>query len=273
MQRDPNGATGTQEDQVSRLVEHVLTLCHMRLENVSVDRSHDDTVVWITMPGGVLTAPVASELSAATSQLIEDRSVLAVVLQATGTDFCLSTSEDFEPSQFRPDPATSLSQLRPIVVCTIDGNCNDEGFELALAADIRVASPTASFSLGHVTRGTIPCWGGTQRLPRVIQPGRAAALTLLGTTLSAAEALSLGLVYEVSDNPTDAASRLVETLLQRGPLALELAKEAVHRGGELPLREGLRLEGDLNHILASTADRKEGLAAFFEKRPPDFGGR
>jgi enoyl-CoA hydratase/carnithine racemase len=58
-----------------------------------------------------------------------------------------------------------------------------------------------------------------------------------------------------------------------GPLALELAKEAVHRGSELPLRDGLRLEGDLNHLLQGTADRAEGLSAFFDKRPPDFAGR
>ncbi len=68
-------------------------------------------------------------------------------------------------------------------------------------------------------------------------------------------------------------SDVVEQLLGAGPLALEFAKEAVHRGSELPLRDGLRLEGDLNHQLAATEDRAEGLAAFFDKRPPDFAGR
>ena len=80
-------------------------------------------------------------------------------------------------------------------------------------------------------------------------------------------------VHEVVDDPKQRAREIAAQLADLGPLALEFAKEAVHRGSELPLRDGLRLEGDLNHQLAATHDRADGLAAFFDKRPPDFAGR
>jgi enoyl-CoA hydratase/carnithine racemase len=98
-------------------------------------------------------------------------------------------------------------------------------------------------------------------------------MLLLGTEIDAATSRAWGLVHEIAHDVDRDLSRVVESLLACGPLALELAKEAIHRGSELPLRDGLRLEGDLNHQLAATEDRAEGLAAFFAKRPPDFSGR
>jgi enoyl-CoA hydratase/carnithine racemase len=100
-------------------------------------------------------------------------------------------------------------------------------------------------------------------------------MVLLGEVLAAEEARSVGLLAGVSGpgGLDDAVAGTVEQLLGTAPLAQELAKEAVHRGAELPLRDGLRLEGDLNHLLQGTSDRAEGLAAFFAKRPADFAGR
>jgi enoyl-CoA hydratase/carnithine racemase len=98
-------------------------------------------------------------------------------------------------------------------------------------------------------------------------------MMLLGSTLGAERAVSLGLAHEIVGDAPARALELAGQLAGLGPLALEFAKEAVHRGSELPLRDGLRLEGDLNHQLAATDDRAEGLAAFFDKRPPDFSGR
>lgn len=98
-------------------------------------------------------------------------------------------------------------------------------------------------------------------------------MSLLGTAIDGATAKSYGLVHEISNDLDKSIAGLAGTLAERGPLALEFTKEAVHRGSEMPLRDGLRLEGDLNHQLAATDDRGEGLAAFFEKRPPDFSGR
>jgi enoyl-CoA hydratase len=180
---------------------------------------------------------------------------------------------DFDPLAIRPDPAATLARVRAPVVAAIDGDCLSIGLELALAADIRLATPAARFGLADLRTGRLPCWGGTQRLPRAVGTARATSMLLLGEVLDAPAAAHAGLVHTMTDDLDGAVESVVESLLAVGPLAVELAKEAVHRGAELPLRDGLRLEGDLNTLLQSTDDRAEGLAAFFAKRPPDFAGR
>lgn len=245
----------------------------MQLTSVEVDLADDGLAASIVVPGGPLTGPVARELAEAAESLVENRSVRVVTVRAAGPDFCSGAAADLDPYALRPDPAAALARLRVPVVAAIDGLCRAEGFEIALACDIRVATPAASFVLDQVVDGRVPAWGGTQRLPRAIQPGAAVAHALLGEPITAADAARLGLVFRVVDDLVAETASVVDTLTSRGPLALEFTKEAVHRGSELPLRDGLRLEGDLNHQLAATEDRAEGLQAFFDKRPPDFSGR
>lgn len=247
----------------------------MRYQHVGVGSTHGGAARTLQLSGRSLGAQEAAELVDAVESLTEDRSVRVVVLTSAGPDFCPGPAADLDRLAFPVDPASALARLRPPVVCALRGRCRSVGLELALATDVRVAEPSASFALPDVTEGQLPAWGGTQRLPRAIGVARSTALILLGETLSAREALSAGLLAGVSaagalDETLEAT---VEQLMGVGPLALELAKEAVHRGSELPLRDGLRLEGDLNHLLQGTADRAEGLSAFFEKRPPDFAGR
>ncbi len=245
----------------------------MELTTVDLSVSTSGRAARIVLPGGRMTALAARELAAACETIREQRAIRVVVLTAGSADFCTGPAADLDVFEFRPDPAAALARLRPPVVVAIDGCCNGEGLEIALAADIRVGTPGSSFALDHAANGRVPAWGGTQRLPRAIRPGAAVAAALLGDPMDAATAKSLGLLYSVVDDLDAETERLVEVLESRGPLALELTKEAVHRGSELPLRDGLRLEGDLNHQLAATEDRAEGLQAFFDKRPPDFSGR
>lgn len=264
----------------------------MQLTNVDLRFSHDGRAAHLTIPGGELTDVTGRELAWAAESLIELRDLVVVCLSASGADFCTGPADDLAVHELRPDPASALARLRPPVIATVDGACSAEGLEVLLATDIRLATARSTFAMDHVTRGRVPTWGGTQRLPRCIGSAAATAMLLIGEPISAARALELGLLHATGgaqDNVTadggrsadggidgtvaDERDRLVEVLLSRGPLSLELAKEAVHRGSELPLRDGLRLEGDLNHQLAVTEDRAEGLAAFFEKRPPDFSGR
>ncbi|MFV0526737.1 MAG: enoyl-CoA hydratase/isomerase family protein [Acidimicrobiales bacterium] len=233
----------------------------------------DHHVATITVPGDRWDRSAAAALIGAATGLVEDRGVRVVVVRADAPRFCTGGAEDLDPAGFDPDPAAALARLRPPVISVIRGRCASVGFEVVLATDIRVCGPDATFVLDDVATGRLPCWGGTQRLARAVRPAEATAMVLLGTELDAPRALSLGLVHAIADDPDAEAARLAGELGQRGPLALELAKEAVHRGAELPLRDGLRLEGDLNHQLAATDDRAEGLAAFFDKRPPDFAGR
>jgi enoyl-CoA hydratase len=233
----------------------------------------DGSACRITLPGGDLSEATASDLVAAVAELREDRDLRVVLLGSDAEPFCTGPASDLDPSAFDPDPAAAIASLRPPVVAAIGGQCLSVGLELVLAADVRVCSTDAVFGFPDLAEGRLPCWGGTQRLSRAVRPAEASAMLLLGRDVSAKRAVSLGLVHAIGDDPDELAAELASELTARGPLALELAKEAVHRGAELPLRDGLRLEGDLNHQLAATDDRAEGLAAFFDKRPPDFAGR
>ena len=194
-----------------------------------------------------------------------------VVRNEPGTDFCSGIS--FDPLELQPDPASAVAAVRSPVVCAISGECSGAGLEIALASDVRLCDPDARFAMRGALEGRLPSWGGTQRLPRAVGASRASAMLLLGQQIDASTALEWGLAHSVEDDLDSAVDRWLDELSGAGPLALEFAKEAVHRGSELPLADGLRLEGDLNHQLAATDDRAEGLAAFFDKRPPDFAGR
>jgi enoyl-CoA hydratase/carnithine racemase len=243
-----------------------------RLASLIVDNPQSH-IRRISIAGSRLSSREAQELVAAAAEINEDRDVRAIVLESRSSSFCSGPADDLDPLSVDPDPAATLARLRPPVVVAISGDCLSVGLEVALAADIRICDPGARFGLPDLGLGRLPCWGGTQRLSRAVRPAEAAAMILLGTAIGASRAHSLGLVHAVVDDPSATALELAAELAARGPLALEFAKEAIHRGAELPLRDGLRLEGDLNHQLAATDDRAEGLQAFFDKRPPDFAGR
>jgi enoyl-CoA hydratase/carnithine racemase len=246
----------------------------VRYELVSLTASGDGAVRELRLSGAPLSAREALERAAAADELVGDRDVRAVVLGSAGPDFCVGGADGFDPLAAGVDPAAALARLRVPVVVVVRGRCRSVGLELALVGDIVVAGNDATFSLPDVVEaGRLPCWGGTQRLPRAVGAARATAMLLLGEELDATRAGAAGFVWQLADNPDDAARGIAAQLATLGPLALEYAKEVVHRGAELPLRDGLRLEGDLNTLLAASADRAEGLAAFFAKRPADFAGR
>ena len=245
----------------------------LQSDSVTVTTSADGHVATVTIPGGVLEARTAAEINEACRRIQEEREIRVVVLKSLGPDFCTGLAENFDPKLVYPDPATAVSALTTPVVCLLSGLCSSGGLEIALACDIRIGTPDSCFSLTEPTNGLLPMWGGTQRLPRAISQGRAASMLLLGTEIDATTAQLWGLLHSIEQDDGFELAKTVESLMACGPLALQMAKEAVHRGSELPLRDGLRLEGDLNHQLAATDDRAEGLAAFFSKRPPDFSGR
>ena len=121
--------------------------------------------------------------------------------------------------------------------------------------------------------GAIPCWGGTQRLPRVAGRATATLMILLGHLSSASAAHRCGLVSEIAADPEARVEEISHTAARARALALSYAKEAVLEGAELPMRDGMRLEADLNALLSQSRDRAEGLDAFQHKRAPDFEGR
>ncbi|HEX8130190.1 MAG TPA: enoyl-CoA hydratase-related protein [Pyrinomonadaceae bacterium] len=161
------------------------------------------------------------------------------------------------------------------VIAAVNGIAAGGGCELALACHLRLAATHATFTLPELKLGMIPAYGGTQRLARAVGHGRALAAMLAGDSLSADEALRLGLVNRVvaTEQLACEAEALAATLSQLAPLALRACLQAVTRGARLPLEDGLALEAELFSGLFSTADVREGTCAFLEKRAPLFKGK
>jgi len=160
------------------------------------------------------------------------------------------------------------------VIAAVNGYALGGGLELALACDFRYASSNAIFGLPEVSLGIIPGYGGTQRLPRLIGRGRALEMILTGEKINAEEALRVGLVNRVvePEQLIEVTRKTASVIASRGPLAVMFAKEAVSRGTNVPLSDGLAIEADLFGLVSSTKDMKEGMRAFLDKRAPDFEG-
>jgi enoyl-CoA hydratase len=173
------------------------------------------------------------------------------------------------------DPFGCLAELSRPVVCALTGDAFSAGLELALACDVRIAAEGAEFGLPETAMGMVPMGGGTQRLARLVGRGKALEMILTAEPIDAAEALRVGLVNAVlpREKVVAEAEEIARRVAERGPLAVRYAKEAVLRGMEMPLEQGLRYETDLTVIIQTTEDRAEGVRAFLEKRKPEFRGR
>jgi enoyl-CoA hydratase len=223
---------------------------------------------------GRFTADFAVSFSEACALCDDDR-IWVVWLRAVGRDFCLGIGGDRGKWPLLPgtDFVAALAAVRQPVVASVRGRAEAEGFELALAADLRVVERGTRFVMPQVARGALPAFGGTQRLPRVIGAERALRALLLGEDLSGRRAVEWGLAARLAARADDGARRLAAELLERGPLALRFAKEAVRRSLDLTLDDGARFEHDLYVLLETTRDRAEGVRAFLAKRNPTFRGK
>jgi enoyl-CoA hydratase len=168
-----------------------------------------------------------------------------------------------------------LEALGKPSIAALQGWTLGGGLELAMACTLRVAADTARLGQPETTLGIIPGYGGTQRLARLVGRGRALEMILTGEPIDAREAHRIGLVNRVvpAAGLVAAAEELARTLLQRGPVALRLALQAVHQGLEMTQAEGLKLEAALFGLACATEDMREGTRAFVEKRRPVFKGR
>ena len=208
---------------------------------------------------------MSNALSSAYELIRENDSLRLLILTATGKVFSVD-----KIGNSSGDSAKQLSTLAIPVLVALNGDATGSGLELALAGDLRVCVPSAKFSFPGLERGAMPKDGGTQRLPRLVGPAWAKDMLLTGRSVDANEALSIGLVNRVSEDITETIAELSAQITGGSPIGVRYAKEAVGKGIDLTLEQGLRLEADLNVILQSTSDRSEGLKSFLEKRPPKF---
>ncbi|MFA5595369.1 MAG: enoyl-CoA hydratase-related protein [Trueperaceae bacterium] len=257
----------------------------LTFEHLSFDLQDGVAVITVDRQSALnaLNQDVLAELTMAFEIAQTDVEVRALVLTGAGRAFVAGAdiselqrlSDPFagrEAALIGQDVMNTLAALPVPTVAAINGFALGGGLELALAADMRVAAPGAKLGLPEVGLGLIPGYGGTQRLPRLIGKGRALELIFTGRHVSAEEALQMGLVNRIADDALAAALELAGMAAKNAPVALGLAKEAVIRGLDLTLSEGLEVEADLFGMVTTTEDMKEGTAAFLAKRAADFKG-
>jgi enoyl-CoA hydratase/carnithine racemase len=169
----------------------------------------------------------------------------------------------------------AIERLEKPVIAAIEGFCMTGGWEFVMACDIRIAADNTTFALTSSKIGTVPGAGGTQRLPREVGVGRALEILFAGDPINAQEAYRIGAVNRVVPAGTvlDAAKTMVKVYEKRAPLSLAYAKRAVRAGVQMDLASGIEFERFLVTAIYNTADRKEGIGAFLEKRDAKFTGK
>jgi len=221
--------------------------------------------------GNSLNPEMAQELDEVCRLINQDEAVYVVILGGAGDkDFCKGSQPEKSGAVYKV--AAAIAAIEKPVIAAINGDTLGPGLELALSCDIRLASDKAKFGFPGVARGLIPAEGGTQRLPRIVGRGKALEMILTAEAITAEEALEIGLVSKTVPRKEliTEAEALAGIIAAKGPIALRFIKEAVNKGLDLTLEQGLRLEADLYFLLHTTEDRTEGITAFLGKRKPKF---
>lgn len=252
---------------------------------IHLDKSHDGQAVTLTLENGtynVVTFETRRRMQELFAGIDADPGVRVVVIRGAGEHFTsggdiagFMEMEPFGLTDLGQDITAAARSPKP-VIAAVDGYCFGVGLELALSADIRLATRRARFALPEMNLGMIPGSGGTQRLARLIGLSRAKYHIMTGTRFTAQQAADWGLVAELADDAdglTAITDALVTKLLGFSAAALRTAKEVLDRGTDGPLYTGIELERKSYAMLRSTGDFAEGVAAFGDKRKPTFRHR
>jgi enoyl-CoA hydratase/carnithine racemase len=256
---------------------------------VKVER-REGGAAWVTLARSdamnALSGQVLRELGAAIDDLDHDEAVRAIVITGAG-DKAFCAGADLKERRGMSEAETrvridlinqvfnAIARVAKPTIAAMNGVAFGGGLELALACDFRVAVSGIQLGLTEVRLGIMPGAGGTQRLARLVGTSRAKELILLGRRIDAEHAHAIGLVHEVA--APGALGAIVDKLLGElsgsAPLSVAMAKQAIDRGIDVVLDEGLRIERQCYEVTLGTEDRNEGLRAFAEKRAPRFTGK
>ncbi len=259
-------------------------------ENILVDLDPQNHLALITINRAdklnALNRALLEELDDALDELAANDAVRVLVITGAGTKAFVAGADigeiaslegpqaAIEFARFGQRVCSKLERMTIPVIMAINGYALGGGCELAMCGDIRLAADTAQLGQPEVNLGVIPGYGGTQRLSRLVGRDRAKGLIFTGERIGAEDAYRLGLVDRIvpADSLLEEAVALAKTLASKAPRAVALAKMAINEGYDMPLEDALEHEATLFGQVAETRDRKEGTAAFLERRQPQWSG-
>jgi enoyl-CoA hydratase/carnithine racemase len=259
-------------------------------EGQYVKVSKDDRVSILTIdnpPVNMISRPVVADLQSALEEVWADADVKVLVITGGG-QMAFIAGADINAILELKSPAEAkqiVGQVHELfirienspkpIIAAINGHCLGAGIELAMACHMRIANNRAMFGQPEIGLGIIPGFGGTQRLPRLVGKGKALELILTGDRITGAEAASIGLVNKAvpGTEVMKAAVGLAKKIASFGRPSIAAALESVTQGLRVTLEEGLEIEAEKFASLVETADMREGLSAFLEKRQPKFQDR
>ena len=260
----------------------------MSYENILFEKKSAIAYLTVNRPKvlNALNMATMEELRSAFTAIKEDRTARVAIITGAGEKAFIAGADIGELAKHDPVSAKEYTHRgqsvldlmenlgKPVIAC-INGFALGGGCEIAMACTLRLASENARLGQPEVKLGIMPGYGGTQRLPRLVGKGIAMQLVLSGDMISAQEAYRIGLVNEVVAfaELIPRAEAIAQKIVANAPLAVQYAMEAVNKGMELTLAEGLYLEATLFGVCCSTEDKKEGTTAFLEKRQAQFQGK
>jgi len=260
----------------------------MAYENILYEKKNGIAYITFNRPKvlNALNRRTMEELRDILLDAREDSSVRVLILTGAGEKAFIAGADINELARNNPVEGKEttvfgqgilhlLETMGKPSICAINGFALGGGCEVALTCSIRLASKNAKLGQPEVKLGIIPGYGGSQRLPRLCGKGVAHELCLTGEMITAEEAQRIGLVNHVYE-PAEllpAAEAMAKKIIEKGPLAVKYCFEAIERGVEMPLEEGLFLEATLFGLCCATEDMREGTKAFLEKRPAQFKGK
>lgn len=270
----------TEEDDLMKTV----ALKDLSPENIKVNIEGSVAIITMNRPKALnaLNNQTLGELNTIIDSISADEEILGVIITGEGKGFVAGADivqmqpykaeEGRNYAEYAQGTFNKIEALGKPVIAAVNGYALGGGCELSMSCDLRIASERAVFGQPEVNLGVIPCFGGTQRLPRLIGSGRAKELIFTGRMVKADEAAVIGLVNKVvpAEELLSEAKNMMATIISKAPMAIKYSKISINKGADLDLGNALELEKDLAALTFASEDKDEGMTAFLEKRTPKF---